>query len=70
MINSNLKILVIVSQKGGVGKTTLVTGLAVTSEGAERHTAMFDVDPRGQSRSGTTRAPWKASPLSRCRRSE
>jgi chromosome partitioning protein len=42
-----VKTLAIVSQKGGVGKTTLATGLAVASERAGARTAIFDVDPQG-----------------------
>lgn len=46
-IGHKVKTLAIVSQKGGVGKTTLATGLAVASERAGRKTAIFDVDPQG-----------------------
>lgn len=46
-MESNLKTVAIVSQKGGVGKTTLATGLAVASERAGQRTAIFDIDPQG-----------------------
>ncbi len=42
-----MKTLAIVSQKGGVGKTTLATALAVASEREGRRTALFDIDPQG-----------------------
>lgn len=43
----DVKTLAIVSQKGGVGKTTLATGLAVVSQRAGYQTAIFDIDPQG-----------------------
>lgn len=41
-----MKTLAIISQKGGVGKTTLATALAVAAERAGRQAAVFDLDPQ------------------------
>lgn len=41
-----MKTLAIISQKGGVGKTTLATALAVAAEANGRHAAVFDLDPQ------------------------
>ncbi|MCW6512275.1 ParA family protein [Lichenifustis flavocetrariae] len=41
-----MKIVAIISQKGGVGKTTLATALAVASEAHGRQSAVFDLDPQ------------------------
>lgn len=41
-----MKVLAILSQKGGVGKTTLATCLAVTAEKEGKSTAIFDLDPQ------------------------
>lgn len=42
----HVKTLAIISQKGGVGKTTLATALAVAGETDGRSTAVFDLDPQ------------------------
>lgn len=41
-----MKTLAIISQKGGVGKTTLATAIAVAAERAGKQTALFDLDPQ------------------------
>lgn len=41
-----MKTLAIISQKGGVGKTTLATALAVAAEANGRSAAVFDLDPQ------------------------
>jgi len=44
-----MKILTIISQKGGTGKTTLALNLAIASELSGRSTAIFDLDPQASS---------------------
>ena len=41
-----MKVLAILSQKGGVGKTTLATCLAVVAEADGKSTAILDLDPQ------------------------
>jgi len=41
-----MKVLAVVSQKGGVGKTTLSTALAVEATRDGKKTVMFDLDPQ------------------------
>lgn len=41
-----MRTLAIISQKGGVGKTTLATALAVAAERDGRSAAVFDLDPQ------------------------
>ena len=41
-----MKTLAIISQKGGVGKTTLATALAVAAERDGKNAAIFDLDPQ------------------------
>ncbi len=41
-----MKVLAILSQKGGVGKTTLATCLAVAAENDGKKTVIFDLDPQ------------------------
>lgn len=41
-----MKTLAIISQKGGVGKTTIATALAVAAENDGKSAAIFDLDPQ------------------------
>jgi len=41
-----MKTVAIISQKGGVGKTTLATALAVAAEADGKQAAVFDLDPQ------------------------
>ncbi len=42
-----MKVVSVISQKGGAGKTTLALHLAVASSQAGRNTAVLDLDPQG-----------------------
>lgn len=44
-----MKVLAIISEKGGAGKTTLAVNLAVIAEAHGLATAIFDLDPRANS---------------------
>jgi chromosome partitioning protein len=46
---SQTKIVAIISEKGGVGKTIISTSLAVVAEAHGLATAIFDLDPRANS---------------------
>jgi len=41
-----MKILAVISQKGGAGKTTLATALAVAAQQDGREVALLDLDPQ------------------------
>lgn len=41
-----MKILAVISQKGGAGKTTLATALAVAAQHDRKQVALFDLDPQ------------------------
>ena len=41
-----MRTIAIVSRKGGAGKTTVVTHLAVAAEAAGLRVALFDLDPQ------------------------
>lgn len=49
MREGDMKIVAIISQKGGAGKTTLAINLAVASELAGQPAAIFDLDPQASS---------------------
>jgi chromosome partitioning protein len=44
-----MKVIAIISEKGGAGKTTLAVNLAVAAEAHGLATAIFDLDPRANS---------------------
>ena len=50
-----MKIIAIISQKGGSGKTTIAAHLAVCAELNGKNTVVLDLDPQGST------AAWKAS---------
>jgi chromosome partitioning protein len=46
------KVIAVVNQKGGVGKTTTVVNLSASLAAAERDTLVIDLDPQGNTTSG------------------
>jgi chromosome partitioning protein len=48
---ANMKTIAIISQKGGAGKTTISTHLAVSAERRGLQTALFDLDPQASAAS-------------------
>lgn len=46
------RVIAVVNQKGGVGKTTTVVNLGASLAAAERETLIVDLDPQGNSTSG------------------
>lgn len=41
-----MKVIALISQKGGTGKSTIATHLAVCAERAQQNVALFDIDPQ------------------------